>query len=53
MFSVNCVILCCQVPGNMIQVLLSKIRAVKKTFGEQVNQVLRRYGVPKLVDKDG
>jgi E3 ubiquitin-protein ligase HECTD4 len=39
-------------PGNLIGVFLNCIKTAKKTFSEQVSYLLRRYGVPKLCDKE-
>ena len=41
-----------QSPGNMMQMFFSAIKPVKKLLGEQVKEVLRHYGVPKVMDKD-
>lgn len=41
-----------QAPGNLLFTFFTSIRAVKKTFVEQVNYILRRYGIPKLADKE-
>ena len=38
--------------GNLLFTFFSNVRAPKKTLSEQVLQVLRRYGVPKLCDKE-
>lgn len=39
-------------PGNLMGVFLNNVKAVKKTFSEQISHILRRYGVPKVSDKD-
>ena len=39
-------------PGNLMYSFFSAVKAVKKSFHEHVKEVLRRYGVPKVTDKD-
>ena len=39
-------------PGNLMYTFFSTVKAVKKSFHENVKEVLRRYGVPKVTDKD-
>ncbi len=41
-----------QTQGNLMFQFFSIVRPAKKSCGEQVSQVLRRYGVPKVMDKD-
>lgn len=41
-----------QVAGNLLYTFLTAIRVPKKTFSEQVSYILRRYGIPKMMDKE-
>ena len=41
-----------QVAGNLLFPFLTAVRAAKKTLSEQVSYILRRYGIPKMMDKE-
>ncbi len=41
-----------QAPGNLLYTFFNNVRAVKKTFTEQISHVLKRYGIPKSTDKE-
>ena len=39
-------------PSNLMRIFFLNMKAHKKTFAEQVDSVIRQYGIPKVIDKD-